>query len=142
VTRLYDNYVHDHHQKKYKKELNSPGAVVEGIKNTNALRRREELGLKRGEQLCLDGYPERAVALFKDPNCNSEDEEAIVNGRKVYKVKKKHFRAERITRFARWIDIRRLARLEADGVNTRGAQERLRVTPAQPEEPRVSMLPA
>ena len=46
-----------------------------------------QLGLKRAEFLRSEGFPARVARLFEDPECNSDDEPEIIDGKAVYIVK-------------------------------------------------------
>jgi len=55
--------------------------------------------------MAREGCNERMIGLFAENYCNSEDKQAIVNGRTIYHVKSKKGQNPTVTKFAHTLNI-------------------------------------
>ncbi|KAJ7710502.1 hypothetical protein B0H17DRAFT_1324227 [Mycena rosella] len=122
LDQLYENFVFSYWAKLAKAELRKgPGTVVKSIADTNAYRRRVQLGEHRMDRLIAEGLPKRVVrGIAADIECHSDDEGPFPNpannGKStIYYINDKIQRNPYITNFYRELDTLRFMAADAEG---------------------------
>ncbi|KAJ7239137.1 hypothetical protein C8J57DRAFT_1086593, partial [Mycena rebaudengoi] len=129
---LYRSFIYSYIAGLVRKEANETGGLARASFETNAYRRRVQLGERRESYFIDQGYPSRIVRLVSDVECTSDDEGPVVEtdsmnvAHLVYYVNSKEARNATHTAFNRGEDIERINAALALGKGQHLKSERAR----------------
>ncbi|KAJ7243884.1 hypothetical protein B0H12DRAFT_1236243 [Mycena haematopus] len=140
VTQVYQSFLFSYMREKAKLEKVSPGKLEQNKDDNNSIRRRARLTAKRVEFALGDKLPNRVIALFGKPYCNSDDESGSDGeGHSGQVVNAKSQRSASTSDFVQKLDKRRIAFARAQkGKKRTNLQERPRFRVAEPAESDIS----